>query len=76
MDAIGLENRHMGRGQWCKLTDLQECDRLMKYKKVVAESSAAERLITRHSVPVLDNSEQMQKEIESAQISFSFLNVD
>jgi uncharacterized protein YlxW (UPF0749 family) len=62
----------MGRGQWCKLTDLQECDRLMKYKKVVAESSAAERLINRHSVPVLHNSEQMQQEIESAQIYFSF----
>jgi hypothetical protein len=66
MDAIGLENRFNGRGQWCKLTDLQECDRLMKYKKVVAESSAAVRLISRHSVPVPHNSEQMQQEIESA----------
>lgn len=73
MDAIGLENRHMGRGQWCKLTDLQECDRLMKYKKVVTESSATERLINRHSVPVLHNSEQMQQEIESAHFFRNFL---
>lgn len=64
MDAIGLENKANGRGHWCKLTDLQECVRMMQFTKVVEESTATQRLINDHDPPI------KQETIESTQNIF------